>query len=71
MFESDCMYNVMLCRDFLNKVGMHLMYDNGMMEWLGRSIPMHAPFTKNDDYLAILDDCLLQKWRESLSERTG
>ena len=56
VFEGDCSYDVILGGDFLAKVGMNLRYDNGMIKWLGRSISMCAPFDKNEDYIAILDD---------------
>ena len=50
--------------DFLTKVGMNLKYDNSTMEWPGRSIPIRAPFTMNDEYITILDDSLHQMEEE-------
>ena len=54
--------------DFLTKVAMNLKYDNGTTKRLGRSISMRAPFEKNDDYIAILDDYLHQMEEEILGE---
>ena len=66
MFEGDCSYDVILGSDFLTKVGMNLKFDNGTIEWLGRSISMRAAFDKNEDYIAILDDYLQQMEAEFL-----
>ena len=68
VLEGDCRYDVILGGDFLTKVGMNLKYDNGTIEWLGRSIPMRVQSTKNDDYITILDDYLQQMDEEFLEE---
>jgi len=68
VFEGDCTYDVILGSDFLAKVGMNLKYDNGTIEWLGRSISMRAPSDKNEDYIAILDDYLQQMKEEFFGE---
>ena len=68
VFEGDCSYDVILGSDFLTKVGMNLKFDNGTIEWLGRSISMRAPFDKNEDYMYILDDYLQQMEEEFLGE---
>ena len=39
MFESDCHYDVILGGDFLEKIGMNLLYETLEIEWLGNLIP--------------------------------
>ena len=36
------------------------MYDTGMIEWMGISIPMRVPFETDEEYTSVIDDYLIQ-----------
>ena len=42
VFESDCRYDVILGGDFLEKIGMNLLYQTLDIEWLGNVMPMET-----------------------------
>ena len=42
MFESKCRYDVILGGDFLEKIGMNLLYKSLEIEWLGNVMPMET-----------------------------
>ena len=42
VFESDCRYDVILGGDFLEKIGMNLLYETLEVEWLGNVMPMET-----------------------------
>ena len=42
VFESDCRYDVILGGDFLEKIGMNLLYETLEIEWLGNLMPMET-----------------------------
>ena len=41
-FDSDCRYDVILGADFLDKIGMNLLYKTLQIEWLGNVMPMES-----------------------------
>ena len=61
VFESDCRYDVILGGDFLEKIGMNLLYQSLDIEWLGNVLPMETinkPYqvaTHVEQYLAQLE----------------
>ena len=42
VFESDCRYDVILGGDFVEKIGMNLLYETLEIEWLGNLMPMET-----------------------------
>ena len=42
VFESDCNYDVILGGDFLEKIGMNLLYKTLEIDWLGNVMPMET-----------------------------
>ena len=40
VFDSDCRYDIILGGDFLEKIGMNLLYQSLEIEWLGNISPM-------------------------------
>jgi len=45
VFDADCRYDVVFGNDFINRVGIDVLGSNGIVEWLGNSIPMRSPPT--------------------------
>ena len=42
VFESNCRYDAILGGDFLEKIGMNLLYETLEIEWLGNLMPMET-----------------------------
>ena len=42
VFDADCRYDVILGGDFLEKIGMNLLYKSLEIEWYGNTIPMET-----------------------------
>ena len=59
LFESDCRYDVILGGDFLEKIGMNLLYETLEIEWLGNLMPMET-INKPDQVAAHVEQYLSQ-----------
>ena len=59
VFESDCRYDVILGGDFLEKIGMNLLYETLEIEWLGNLMPMET-INKPDQVATHMEQYLLQ-----------
>ena len=59
VFESDCRYDVILGSDFLEKIGMNLLYQTLEIEWLGNIMPMET-INKPDQVAAHVEQYLSQ-----------
>ena len=64
VFESDCRYDVILGGDFLEKIGMNLLYKTLEIEWLGNVLPMET-IDKPDRVAAHVEQYLAQLELES------
>ena len=64
VFEGDCHYNVILGGDFLEKIGMNLLYKTLEIEWLGNVLPMET-IDKPDRVAAHMEQYLAQLEFES------
>ena len=60
IFDAPCQYDIIVGGDFLKKAGINLMYETGMIEWMGISIPMRVPFETDEEYTSVIDDYLIQ-----------
>ena len=49
VFDSTCRYDVILGADFMNKIGMDILFSTAMVRWLGIEIPMRVPFSRDDE----------------------
>ena len=43
VFHKKLRYDLILGADFLTKVGINIIYENGTMTWLGNTLPMREP----------------------------
>ena len=59
VFDSDCRYDVILGSDFLEKIGMDLLYQTLEIEWLGNVMPMES-INKPDQVAAHVEQYLSQ-----------
>ena len=59
VFESDCRYDVILGGDFLEKIGMNLLYETLEIEWLGNLMSMET-INKPDQVATHVKQYLLQ-----------
>ena len=68
VFETNCWYDIILGNYFINRVGIGIKGSNGMVEWLGNVIPMHAAPTPKteEDFNAFTDYYLVELENEFL-----
>ena len=65
VFESDCRYDIILGGDFLEKIGMNLLYQSLEIEWLGNILPMET-INKPDQVATHVEQYLAQVELDSM-----
>ena len=65
VFDAPCQYDVLIGADLLKKLGMKLDYENGIVEWLGNTVPMRdSRLIGTTEYKHMLDSFYLQEEEE-------
>ena len=65
VFDSECRYDIILGGDFLEKIGMNLLYKTLEIEWLGNVLPMETA-QRPDQVAAHVEEYLSQLERDEL-----
>jgi len=65
VFDAPCQYDVLIGADLLKKLGVKLDYENGIVEWLGNTVPMRdSRLIGTTEYKHMLDSFYLQEEEE-------